>query len=594
MTMETLHVTRLRARYRIPGGDPAVRARLDAALREMLDGALETALARAGVRAHDEVCIRHVDARLRLGLSASDPEPAAAWSAALAGAIRQTLDAGGEGVVRYGSRAQALADLLASVARGRYGRAWAWRQLGLWDAGDSPSAAAAADEAARALIANPELAVAALAAAARAGALLPLAARIRPETWAGIARAALGAAGVPSHTLSRLLPGAATELEIRAARMAQPQRTLASRAQDVSVDGDAADVSDPSSLDHFDHKSEDVAIVRMAERVARASALYPAAVAAEGDARIALAALAIVDIDPAALLHPTASTRVAAVAAQAAEDAGVRIAASASPASTERKPDAAPSPLDARRPARRAPDPSTDAAEAGRAGNDGEAERSPSTKTALEAAAERPAVADRLTASDVDVDVDIGSDADADALEEWRLGLRATGETRWGGLLFLLHLCARIGVPEEAIEAPVLAARPLRWTMHRLALTLLALDETDPAALAFAGLGPDAEPPTFGEPAAAEDEIQAVEGFAGRVRAALHQRLRGEAPADARAAAALVREVCRRQATVEADPGWIDVRLALDEVDTAVRRAGLDLDPGWVPWLGVVVRFVYE
>jgi hypothetical protein len=85
-----------------------------------------------------------------------------------------------------------------------------------------------------------------------------------------------------------------------------------------------------------------------------------------------------------------------------------------------------------------------------------------------------------------------------------------------------------------------------------------------------------------------------VEGFAERVRAALHERLRGEPAKDARAAAALVREVCRRQATVEADPGWIDVRLALDEVDTAVRRAGLDLDPGWVPWLGVVVRFVYE
>ena len=25
-----------------------------------------------------------------------------------------------------------------------------------------------------------------------------------------------------------------------------------------------------------------------------------------------------------------------------------------------------------------------------------------------------------------------------------------------------------------------------------------------------------------------------------------------------------------------------------------VRRAGLDLDPGYVPWLGCVVRFLYE
>lgn len=569
MTMDTLHVTRLRARYRIPGADPAVRARLDAALREVLDGALETALARAGVRAHDEVCIRHVDAPARLRLGASDPEPAAAWSAALAGAIRQTLDAGGEGVVRYGSRAQALADLLACVARGRLGRAWAWRQLGLWDAGDAPSSAAAADEAARALIANPELAVAALAAAARAGALLPLAARIRSETWAGIARAALGAAGVPSHTLARLLPGAATELEIRAARMAQPPRTLAVPDRGIGVDG-GAEVSDPSSFDHFDHNPADAAMVRIAERVARASALYPAAVAADSDARIALAALAIADVDPAALRHPAAAARVAAVAAQAAEDAGVRIAST----DTARKPDAAASPLDARRPLRRAPNPST------RAVADGGTERIPSAETAVDARpADRP-----VTASDVD----------EEAAEEWGVGLRATGETRWGGLLFLLHLCAQTGVPEEAIEAPVLAARPLRWTMHRLALTLLALDETDPAALAFAGVGPDAEPPTFGEPAAREDEIEAVEGFAARVRAALHQRLRGEPPADARAAAALVRAVCRRQATVEADPGWIDVRLALDEVDTAVRRAGLDLDPGWIPFLGVVVRFVYE
>lgn len=573
MTMDTLHVTRLRARYRIPGGDPAVRARLDAALREMLDGALETALARAGVRAHDEVCIRHVDAPARLRLGAAEPEPAAAWSAALAGAIRQTLDAGGEGVVRYGSRAQALADLLASVARGRIGRAWAWRQLGLWDAGDSPSAADAADGAARALIANPELAVAALAAAARAGALLPLAARIRPETWAGIARAALGAAGVPSHTLSRLLPGAATELEVRAARIAQPRRTLASPDRPISVDGQA-DVFDPSSFDHFAHNSGDAAIVRMAERVARASALYPAAAAADGDARIALAALAVADVDPAALLDPAAAARVAAVAVQAAEDAGVRIAST----ETARKPDPARSPLDARRPVRRAPDPSAEAVDGGRAVDDGGAERFPSAETA----ADRPAAA-----FFVDEVADEGAG-------EWPVGLRATGETRWGGLLFLLHLCARIGVPEEAIGAPVLAARPLRWTMHRLALTLLALDETDPAALAFAGLGPDAEPPTFGEPAAREEEVEAVEGFAARVRTALHERLRGEGPPDARAAAALVREVCRRRATVEADPGWIDVRLALDEVDTTVRRAGLDLDPGWVPWLGVVVRFVYE
>jgi hypothetical protein len=33
--------------------------------------------------------------------------------------------------------------------------------------------------------------------------------------------------------------------------------------------------------------------------------------------------------------------------------------------------------------------------------------------------------------------------------------------------------------------------------------------------------------------------------------------------------------------------------LDLDDVDFDVRMAGLDLDPGWIPWLGVVVRFIY-
>jgi hypothetical protein len=42
------------------------------------------------------------------------------------------------------------------------------------------------------------------------------------------------------------------------------------------------------------------------------------------------------------------------------------------------------------------------------------------------------------------------------------------------------------------------------------------------------------------------------------------------------------------------EPGWIELRFSLDEVSTEIRRAGLDLDPGYVPWLGVVMRFIYE
>ena len=52
-------------------------------------------------------------------------------------------------------------------------------------------------------------------------------------------------------------------------------------------------------------------------------------------------------------------------------------------------------------------------------------------------------------------------------------------------------------------------------------------------------------------------------------------------------------QVRRRVAEIVVDPGWIEVRLQLEEVDVDLRRAGLDLDPGWLPWLGAVVRFVY-
>ncbi len=55
----------------------------------------------------------------------------------------------------------------------------------------------------------------------------------------------------------------------------------------------------------------------------------------------------------------------------------------------------------------------------------------------------------------------------------------------------------------------------------------------------------------------------------------------------------LLLSVCRRHAVIQADPGWIDVDLRLDEVSVDVRRAGLDLDPGYLPWLGCVVRFRY-
>jgi len=52
--------------------------------------------------------------------------------------------------------------------------------------------------------------------------------------------------------------------------------------------------------------------------------------------------------------------------------------------------------------------------------------------------------------------------------------------------------------------------------------------------------------------------------------------------------------VCLRDGRLRFEAGWVELHLPLDNVDTSVRRLGLDLDPGWLPWLGCVVRILYD
>jgi hypothetical protein len=156
--------------------------------------------------------------------------------------------------------------------------------------------------------------------------------------------------------------------------------------------------------------------------------------------------------------------------------------------------------------------------------------------------------------------------------------------TDWGGLLFLLGVVGELGLPAELAGRP--GGRSLRWWLHQLALLLVPAEESDPAALAFAGLAPDVEPPSAHEPRPSRTERAAVAALASRCADDLALRLADERPG-------LVVRVCGRRAQIAADPGWLEVRLAAEDADTAVRRAGLDLDPGHIPWLGVVVRFAY-
>jgi hypothetical protein len=164
--------------------------------------------------------------------------------------------------------------------------------------------------------------------------------------------------------------------------------------------------------------------------------------------------------------------------------------------------------------------------------------------------------------------------------------------TAWGGVPFLIWVLRQIDLParhQAGALGQLLGGRPLRWLLHELASTLVPLGPDDPAALAFAGLGPRERPPSAGEPPPEPAERAALGELGAELTAALRLRLPDVEGDDD----ALLAVVCRRQAKVVADAGWIEIHLSHTEVRTDVRRAGLDLDPGWVPFLGVVIRFVY-
>ena len=135
-----------------------------------------------------------------------------------------------------------------------------------------------------------------------------------------------------------------------------------------------------------------------------------------------------------------------------------------------------------------------------------------------------------------------------------------------------------------------LPERSLRWALHRLALMVAPIDADDPAALAFAGLAPKATPPSAGEEPPTADEIARLSGAAAEIATEAARRLLPLflTPEE------VLPFVCAREAAIVADPGWLEAHFPLSTVSIDLRRAGLDLDPGYLPWLGVVVRFVYE
>ncbi|MDD7965492.1 serine/threonine-protein kinase [Actinomycetospora lemnae] len=157
--------------------------------------------------------------------------------------------------------------------------------------------------------------------------------------------------------------------------------------------------------------------------------------------------------------------------------------------------------------------------------------------------------------------------------------------TAWAGLVFLLATAVDAGVDD-----PVVGPRSGPWVRHRLGGLLVPAAPDDPARLALAGLDAERAPAVLAGPGPDEDEDRALSALAVEWARVTGDRLIAVAPPDTDPVAWLA----RRPGRVVAVPGWIEIHLPHSAVDPGIRGAGLDLDPGWTPWLGAVVRYVYE
>ena len=517
--MTAIAIDRFHARYRIPAATPRVQPRLQQIVADALDRAVEGALDRAGVGRDGIVCIRTLDALVRLRLREADSFLTAQVGDALADAVVAAIARPSPSFVHYSSGAHALIDMVVGVLNGDFERQWAWTQAGFWSGGQPAGVGAATAQAMRVLTAEAREAVAVLAFVARmrADRFAVLLANATPVAWTKLASAAMKAAGTPRALLASTAHHAA----------ASPASD--SSVPEVAISGALADVS-PETI----FVARDV-ITRSA--IARASAAKLAELAPLSIS--AIATLAALEIDPMAVSRRGA--RAQHVLASVERDLrAASLGASSRRHATAGQADAEVESLDVR----------TDD------------ERPPTVKSAHESPIE-------LQPPGIDT-------------------IRRQSPTRCGGLLYLINIAGEIRLADRILDDERLIRRGSRWVLHQIAMRL-GVDHDDPAALAFAGLLPNQPSPASLETPPDTSEVSALADLRSVLVCALRDALSRADDGDE----ALVRFVCERQGVVVADPGWIEVRLKLEDVSIDIRRAGLDRDPGWVPWLGVVITVRY-
>lgn len=154
------------------------------------------------------------------------------------------------------------------------------------------------------------------------------------------------------------------------------------------------------------------------------------------------------------------------------------------------------------------------------------------------------------------------------------------------GLLLLLNLLPAAGLLDCAsLRSGALSAPQL---LRRLALGPLQIDVRDAALRAFCG---GWSPASADEDAAPLSEAQQTElqSLQERLLLLLQKRLAWQPQEPP-----LLPWLLHRHAEIVFEPGWIEAHMPARDAEVRIRRAALDLDPGYLPWLGCVMRFVYD
>jgi hypothetical protein len=564
-----LDVRCLAVSYRMERPSAETAARLDGVLGRVARRGLERGLERVRIPA-GEWCVRRLDVPVQLSLTRTDRTLEDEWVVSLVESIASALDSPGREVVHYPTIRHALVDLVSHMARGSTDRLWAWKRLGLLGRDRERIVDSRCATIESALLRHPELALGVIVEVASTIGLAALDHALEAAGWSAVARIIAG----------RIAPDA-------------PDVGAMSAVTDVSIAPSSASV--PRA-----HGRRE-----LAESVLRSSVfaalVRDARIRADERRRFVWAIIAMADADPSLLARTDAPSIVAAVARRLFPVIGPwSVSDQAADLNPSRE--------------RQASDP-----QHGQLSTASVTVGDTSTSETDECSAVVPPTVRRPGAQPDAVTVDDAATADrrtaqrradfagvAGSRPSPRPTQRADDQpeaavpsphqqvveerTKWAGLPFLLNTAAALGLAEATEREAALAARPLRWLIHRLASVLVPVDPQDPAALALAGLLPGQDPLCGSLTPATPAEVRAIarlaEDWARQTAVALDR--------DSDDPMEVVAWVANRAGFVTGDRGWIEVHLELASVDLTIRRAGLDLNPDWVPWLGCVVRFVYE